>query len=179
MNLQKFTFDDVDYDLTHLQDLDLTFVQPARGDKPAIEYLVTVEFSVHCFAYEREAGDDPLLMVSDNRETRTFCFERHALSRSLPELFRTLNQREIRRTGHGNFMQISDEQQNGEVVEYELYFKPSKMQKDGVRRVRLYVQSAFVRNEAHRKYRPRPKNARKIGLFVILFNTLRSKPIKD
>jgi hypothetical protein len=118
MNWQKFTFNDVDYDLTHLQDLDLTFVQPAKGDKPAIEYLVTVEFSSHCFAYERKADDDPLLMIYDHRETRTFCFDRHALSRSLPELFRTLDQREIRHTGHDNFMQIADEEQNGEVVEY-------------------------------------------------------------
>ena len=63
--------------------------------------------------------------------------------------------------------------EEGEKVEYDIFFEVSRAAKKGV--VNLYVQSAYVRDAEHASNRPKKKP---ISFFVILFNTLHNKPIK-
>ncbi len=179
MEWNPFTHGATTYDLAHLHNLEFDLVQPARKDKPERIYPITVEFSLHCFAKTTKAGDDPSLAYSDSRETRTFCFERYALSHQLPAIMRSLDARICRHTRHGNFVTIDLTLQSGEHVEYEVYFAPSKTTADGKKRIKLYVQSAYVRDEESADYRPRPVNSRKIKIHTIAHNTLHNKPIKN
>ena len=179
MKWTAFTYQGQTYDLSHLHDLEFDLVQPAAKGKPERSYSIKVEFSLHCFAKEKKAGDDPALAYSDNRETRTFCFDRYGLSHHLPAIMSSLDQRVCRHTGHGNFLTIDLVNQRGDTVEYEVYFQPSKTRSGGKTRIKLYVQSAYVRDENSLEYRPRPKKSRRISIHVIAHNTLHNKPIRQ
>ena len=63
--------------------------------------------------------------------------------------------------------------QEGERLDYEIYFEASRGSKKGV--INLYVQSAYVRDAAHGSNTPKMKP---IGFTIILFNILNNKPIR-
>jgi len=83
-----------------------------------------------------------------------------------------LADRKCYHSGKGNFftVEVFDEQE--EKIEYDIFFEASKSEKRGT--IRLFVQSAYVRDAKHRS---RPALNR-IGFYVILFNTINNKPIK-
>ena len=160
------------YDLSHLHPFSLSVTQPGSGDKPARHYDFAVRFSLHCFTKGVQAGDDPALTYKDNREVRTFCFDRYRLSFQLPAIIRDIHQKRCLHTGHGNFFIVELTTDDGQTVEYEIYFDISK-RKGSV--MELFIQSAYVRDPASKPYRHAPK---KIGFFVIAYNRMTGKPIK-
>ena len=50
MKWKNFTYEDQEYDLSHLHNLEFEIKQPAKNDKPEKTYPVVVEFSLHCFS---------------------------------------------------------------------------------------------------------------------------------
>ncbi|BBU70078.1 hypothetical protein ICHJ_P060 (plasmid) [Fluviibacter phosphoraccumulans] len=57
---------------------------------------------------------------------------------------------------------------------YEIYFKASRSgQRGGL--IKLFVQSAHVRDASHKSSQPK----KKIGLFVILHNIQTNQPIRE
>jgi hypothetical protein len=168
-----FHFNEKQYDLDHLHPRTVIYLQPAKGAKPARDYTVDVLFSLHCFT--RSMGNeilDPALLYSDNRETRIFDFRRYALSHCLPGIIDRLMTCKCFHTEHGNFFTVEILDEQGNKIEYEIYFTASKSSKNGV--VNLYVQSAYARDSAHRANRPQKKP---IGFAIILYNTLNKIPI--
>lgn len=107
------------------------------------------------------------------RECRVFDFRRYALSQYLPSIVEGLHQRKCHHSGKGNFFVVEILTEEGEKVDYEVFFEASRSSKKGV--VNLYVQSAYVRDAEHAANRPKRKP---INFSVMLFNTLNNKPIK-
>lgn len=172
---KAFEFDGVIYDLTHLHPKRLTYSQPAKGDKPELLYEVDVIFSMHCFTRGIKQGESPdkNLLYVDSRESRVFDFRRYGLSKELPAIVEELHRRKCHHSGKGNFFVVEVITQKGERLDYEIYFEASRGTNRGV--INLYVQSAYVRDAAHRSNTPKKKP---IGFTIILFNILNNKPIK-
>lgn len=172
---KPFEFEGVIYDLAHLHPKSLIYQQAATGGKPEREYKVDVIFSLHCFTRGIKPDEKPhqSLLYADSRERRIFDFGRYALSKWLPQIVDELNRRKCYHSGKGNFFVVEVVTEQGEKLEYEIFFEASRASKKGV--VNLYVQSAYVRDEAHRGNRPKKKP---INFTVILFNVLNNKPIK-
>ncbi|WP_199544566.1 hypothetical protein [Paraburkholderia kururiensis] len=171
-----FSYAGVDYDLSHLYPRRIEFVLPARGDQPERTYPVQIIFGLHCFTRSAEPGEavDPELFYSDARETRVFCPQRHRLSMLLPAIIDGLASRPCYHTGKGNFFVVEMVDGQGTRQEYEVYFAASRAAERGV--LNLFVQSAYVRDRAHKGNRPKKKPIR---LHVILHNTLTNRPIKE
>jgi hypothetical protein len=172
---KPFVVDGALYDLGHLHPKRLTYSQAAKGNKPERKYDVDVFFSMHCFTRgitEVETPDKSLL-YKDSRETRIFDLRRYSLSKELPAIIDGLDSRKCHHSGKGNFFVVEVMGQDGEPIDYEIYFDATRSSKKGV--VNLYVQSAYVRDDAHRGNRPKKKP---IGFTIILHNVLNNKPIK-
>lgn len=172
---KPFTFEGTVYDLTHLHPKHLSYRQVATGDKPERVYTVDVTFSLHCFTRGIKPGEQPRhsLLYADSRECRVFDFRRYALSRELPAIVEELHRRKCYHSGKGNFFVVELVTHEGERLDYEIYFEASRSSRKGV--VNLYVQSAYVRDEAHRGNRPKNKP---ISFTVILFNVQNNRPIR-
>jgi len=152
----------------------LTFA--ARDGKPSQHYVLDVVFGLHCFTRANAPGHgdgDPALRYRDARETRTFCHRRYALSHRLPGVITSLLQRPCYHTGKGNFLLLEWIDETGTRQEYEIYITVTRIKERGV--LRLYVQSAYVRDRTHIGSRPK---RRALRTHVLLFNTLHGKPIK-
>lgn len=91
----------------------------------------------------------------------------------MPEIARNVSQAQCYNTGKGNFFLINMVDENGSSCEYEVYFKITKTAIKGV--LRLFVESAYIRDELHSSAQPEKK---KIGFFIIAFNVQTNKPIK-
>lgn len=171
-----FRYANVLYDLAHLHPYAYIFEQPAQGKAPSRQYEAHISFSLHCFTRGLKSGEtlDPSFAYSDSRETRVFDLKRYELSKMLREIIKALPKVKCYHTGHGNFFTIHGlNPQNGLPEAYEIYFTASRSSKrPGT--LNLFIQSAYVRDMAHAGSRPRQKP---IGFFVILHNTLKSKPI--
>ena len=170
MEWQAFVHENTNYYLSHLRSRTMVYEQPAKGGNPARKYEVEVEFSCHCFTrgLPEEGPVDHKLLYSD--EKRIFDFQRYRLSKLLPGIVEELPNRACFHTDTRQDNFFSLDQQNGEET-YEIYFKADRV---GKGRLKLFVQSAYLRDKQHGS---RPKNY-KIGFFVILYNTLHQKPIK-
>lgn len=174
MRWAPFSHDGKLYDLCHLHPKAVTYLQPAKGTNPPRTYRVEVIFSLHCFTRgtENEALDAALL-YSDGRETRIFDFGRYAHSHRLPAIIDGLMTCKCFHAGRDNFFTVEILDDEGNRIEYEVYFTASKSSKPGI--VTIYVQSAYARDTAHRANRPQRKP---ISSPIILFNTLNKIPIK-
>lgn len=123
---------------------------------------------MHCFTKapnkkkKETLSDFPAdLYYSDSRETRIFCFNRHQLSFRLPEIARSVANSQCYHTGKGNFFLIEFVDSNGEKEEYEVYFNVAR---SGKGLLRLFIESAYVRDDEHEGSQPTKK---KINFFVI------------
>jgi hypothetical protein len=175
MQWKSFQFCGKVYDLAHLHPRSLIYWQPAKGNAPARVYMVDVMFGLHCFTRGRDQDvtHENALLYGDDRETRVFDFVRYELSKRLPEIIEGLAQRKCYHTGKGNFFSVEIVREDGEVIEYDIFFAASRSSAKG--RINLFVQSAYVRDANYASNRP---DRKPIGFYVILFNTLNNKPIK-
>jgi hypothetical protein len=94
------------------------------------------------------------------------------MSRRLPEIIRSLLKRQIRQTGHGNYICVEVITETGVRVEYDVFFKVKKVAKG---RLELRVESAYVRDPSYRTNRP---SGKPIRIWVILHNTLNGLAIR-
>lgn len=173
---QAFSYAGIVYDLSHLHPRRIRFVQASKGEQPARIYVVQLIFGLHCFTRSVEPGEvvDPALRYGDSRETRVFCLRRYKLSARLPAMVEGLSERPCYHTGKGNFFVMDGVDEEGVTQEYEVYFVASRATTRGL--LNLFVQSAYIRDRAHRGNRPKKKPIR---LHVILHNTLTNRPIKE
>jgi len=157
------------YDLAHLHPLRMIFEQAAKQDKPARTYTVNVIFGLHCFTrgLTKNETPDAALLYADARERRLFDFQRYELSKSLPDIVRSLPNRKCYHTGKSNFFSIEQIDNQGNIVEYEIYFQATRSSVKGI--LDLFVQSAYVRDDNYASSRPHKKS---IAFFVILFKKI-------
>lgn len=174
MKWAPFEYDGQVFDLSHLHPFDWRFLAPAGGKRPEREYKFCVIFSCHCFTKSNKGDGDiaSQLFYDCEREHRIFCFDRYELSKQLPDIVRSLGDRRVYHTHHGNFFTVELVDEAGQVQEYEVYFKASRATRRGW--LNLFVQSAYMRDSKHGSSQPKK---RKIRLDVIAYNTLNKKPI--
>jgi hypothetical protein len=169
-----FHFQGKQYDLSHLHPKTVTYAQPAEGANPQRDYTVDVIFSLHCFTRStKNELAPPALLYRDNREERIFDFPRYKLSHKLPAIIESLMSCKCFHTGHGNFFTVHLLDEQGNKIEYEIYFTASRSSKGGV--INLHVDSAYARDAEHGSNRPHKKP---IGFPIILYNTLNRLPIR-
>lgn len=174
-----FNFRGTNHSLLHLDSFIHIFEQEAKGDKLSKRYSFIIEFGLHCFTKGpskhkgKVLSDYPEeLYYKDSRETRIFCFRRHLLSSRLPGIAKNISQTPCYHTGKGNFFVIDIENDNGDSDEFEVYFRVSR---SGGGRLRLFIESAYVRDDEHGSSQPKKK---KINFFVIANNIQNNKPIR-
>lgn len=150
-----------------------------QGEKPERPFRFVVEFGLHTFTFkpnsnrEEKLSDFPVSrQYADSRETRVFCFDRHAHSLSLPDIVMNIGKMPCFHTGKGNFFVIKVLGPDDNPIDYEVYFNVARY-KGGI--LKLFVESAYVRDQNHSSSQPKKK---KINFFVIAYNTEQGKAIK-
>lgn len=156
------------YSLSHLHPFIQTVELPASAKHPARDVQLHVSFGLHTFTRAIELRDSDHQLYRDNREVRTFCPDRHARSRELPQIIRTLEQRRCefaRGTGRPiNYVTIETTCS----ARYAVFFDLRRFKKVGPNAVHLMVQSAYALDPAKRA----PGHGR-ITFHALLGHTLR------
>jgi hypothetical protein len=175
MKWRPFSYRGSDHDLSHLHPFEWQFMAPASETRPARTYPIQAIFSLHTFTRGIQGGLRPAaeLIYRDTREEREFDFARYELSKQLPAIVRSLGERTCYHTAHGTFFTIELTGPEGSRQDYEVYFKASRANRRGW--LNLYVQSAYVRDSAHRTTQPKK---RKISFHAIAYNVLQGRPTK-
>jgi len=165
------------YDLSHLEPLSFEFVVPEKEGRPKQLYAIEVLFSWHCFTRGIAVGEQfpEALAYERGRETRLFDERRYHLSKNLPRIIRGIGSRKCFHTGRGNFFTVELVDEQGNRIEYTIFFKVSRHTKP--RELTLRVESAYVRGDRVPLGRSRPP--RPIRFSVIAYNTATGKPIKE
>lgn len=161
------------YDLSHLNSFEYVFIQSATDKAPQRKYKVFVEFSNHCFTSGTgtDSNSDREYRYRDSeRNPRFFDFARYELSKNLPEIIKGLNTRICFQTKNvtRNFFTVEIYDNNGEPIEYEIYFSVYKTPKLGKKNLKLHIDSAFPRDNNNPLYQTRPKKGKKINFLTIL-----------
>jgi len=86
------------------------------------EVLLSVAFAMHCFSRGSVEDDDPADFYTDDREQRTFCRERYALSRLLPSIVHDLPIKPCLFARDDNFVAIETVSPYGQVLKYGVFF---------------------------------------------------------
>lgn len=173
--------------LDHLKDRTITIVIPAASGSPAVTMTVHVEFSSHCVSRGAKQGktiDFAALgyehLVIDHRQNRrAFHQGRHDLSFLLPEIVDNFADRRCFFTGHENFLTL----ELGKVIpgyaddiKYEIYFSVRKAEARNT--LKLYIESAYVRDEDADNAPVNFKKDDKIKASTLLLKKLRGESIK-
>jgi hypothetical protein len=129
--------------LTHLHPFSFAHSLPASDKYKAVTVEVRVAFSCHVFTRDQTADDGGTKpYIVREHETRVFCEKRHALSKGLPDLVRSLGGRQCFYTGHKNYFTV-DGPSTSATEEYRVFFdvRPS-----GKNAVLVFVESAYAAN---------------------------------
>ena len=175
MQWKDFNYGGRGYDLSHLHPRIFRFTRPAEGAHAAEVFDVEVRFTLHCFSRGPRDGEafDPLLIYPDDYEARIFDFRRYKMSKRLPEIIQGMPARKPRHNkSRGNYFSVELVAENGDVVEYDIFFK---VRKPGKGRLEMIVETAFVRDAGYGSTRPDGKPVR---FWIILHNTRHGLMIK-
>ncbi|MFT0865158.1 hypothetical protein [Pseudomonas sp. CAM1A] len=158
---------------------------PGSGVQPSITVMLRLEYSSHCVS--RGAGQGLALdfdsigldsLVIDHRGIyRAFCPTRHGLSLQLPAIMCGLADRQCLFTGHSNWLTLEGNQFGfPEGSHYEVYFN---MRREAARSLRIYVESAYVRDVGHAaRSQSRFKRHEKIKGWLLMLKKLRNEPVR-
>jgi hypothetical protein len=172
------------HDLSHLKDAKYHFTIEASGKYPAIAFSILVQYSSHCVTWGPKHGQEidftvhgeDRRIIDDKGVHRCFCETRHRLSFNLPAIFETLTERLCLFTGHENWLTIEILDPSGKRLEYEVFFSLTKQSN---RMLRIYVESAYVRDPNNPGNRPvHLKRRDKVRAKVLLAKKLRGEPIR-
>lgn len=177
--------DGVEYDLSHLDYTEIIVEIPATEGKPAVNFNLGVSYSAHCVSIGPKQGQgfdfaaigEDKLIIDERGVHRCFDITRYEFSRILPDLLLTLEDRVCFFTGHENYLTI-EAQMLGLKTDnpYEIYFS---LRKESKGYLRMYVESAYLRDDDYMDRRPQNfKKREKVKGRVLLLNTLRGTPTK-
>lgn len=173
MKWTPFTYEQKAYPLDHLHSQTITLITPATNNKPEQQYLINVDYSLHCFTRGARQGEaiPSTLAYSDNREARIFDFNRYELSKLLPEIIADLSQRQCYHDPHGNFYIYETADSDGKKYYYCIFFTLSRAGKRAG--LNLYVSSAYAKDTQPYKRKQKP-----IRFRVLAHNISKNKPVK-
>ncbi len=171
-------------DLTHLSDSIYNFTINATDKYPAKDIDVLVQYSSHCVSWGSKQNQKIVFsihgegrrIIDDKGNHRCFCDSRYILSKKLPEIFSSFPEYKCFFTGRENWLIIEILDPFGNRDEYEIFFN---LTRQGNRMLRLYVESAYVRDERSEIRKPANfKHRDKIRASVLLVKKLRGEGIR-
>ncbi len=165
---RNFILNDEVYDLSHLNANWVEYLDKRDEEKP-ITYKFIVTYGLHCFTKDSDdlsKEESQLLMYNGPRESRPFNFERYELSKQLPNIIKSLGEKEtlVCHAGYGNFATVKVLDSNGIEVDYFVVFTAFRETK----KLRLHITSAYPKYDGIGK-------VKKVGFFVIAKNLLENK----
>jgi len=167
---RNFTLNDEIYDLSHLNACSVEYVDKRDKENP-VTYKFIVTYGLHCFTEDSDRlspQESQLLMYNAPKESRPFNFERYTLSKQLPNIIKSLGEKEtlVCHAGYGNFATVKVLDSNGIEINYFIVFAVFRESK----KLRLHVVSAYPKPEALGKIK-------KVGFFAIAKNLLFNKKL--
>jgi hypothetical protein len=126
------------YTLEHLE----PFSFPLKTD--AGLRVVEVRFSCHCFTEDITPAHTPDLHYTHGHETRAFAFDRHELSKLLPQMIKELGRRSVYMSMLNNFFVLRQNPAMGFIGPYLVFFNVTRSRDKGVH-VLMNVESAYMK----------------------------------
>lgn len=165
---RNFTFDEITYDLSHLDAHWVELIDDRKPDQ-SISYRLHVTYSFHCFAKDDgslEADEIERHLYHAPKESRPFHFERYVLSKQLPVIIESLNEQKTRvfHRGHEQYATSKVVDANGDEVDYLVVFSVFREHKQ----LRLHVSSAYPVEEGIGQ-------TKKVSIYVLAHNALHNK----
>lgn len=159
------------YPLTHLRPFEFPIVLPQSDTYATRTVEIRVGFSCHTFTREPRDndGDLPPYLTTEN-ETRMFCHERYPLSKSLPEIIKSLPTRKCYFARQKNYFIVQNHPLLAAGQEYRVFFDVRHI--GGADAVLLFVQSAYPANLD--KGTPHGATRKKIGFRVLVNHALQN-----
>lgn len=176
--------DGVRHPLDHLQDRRFRQVIEASGNAPRLEFTVLVQYSSHVVSIGPRHGlrlDFARLgrdreIIDDGGRSRCFCEDRYRFTDKLPAIIESLPERMCFFTGRENWLTVEITTTSGEREEYEVFFRVTRQ---SGKMLRIYVESAYVRDEFASDKRPMKRVKRdKVKGVTLLAKKLRGEPIR-
>jgi len=180
---EELVVDGACYSLTHLQDAEYRFRIPAIGKYPELEIILLVIFSSHCISWGPSRGDEidfsihgeDRCVIDEQGVHRCFDAARYALSLHLPGIFKTFVERDCLFTGRRNWLMVEVLDPAGERQEYEIFFR---IKKQTGHKLRIFVESAYVRDPHRSIKQPSPISRRdRVSAKILMAKTLRGEPV--
>ena len=126
------------YSLGHLE----PFIFSLATDEAV--YSVEVSFGLHCFTEALNGSHTSDLLYTHQGERRAFSVERYELSKSLPDLIRSLGNRTVYWSERSDFFVLRDVTSNNGKRPHLVFFSAIRSAKERVD-VRLSVNSAYFK----------------------------------
>jgi len=167
---RNFILDGMVYDLSHLDAQWVEYLDTRNPDKP-MTYRFIVTYGLHCFTKEVEGmsrEESQRLMYNAPRESRPFNFERYELSKNLPNIIKSLGNKEtlVCHAGYNDYAVVKVLNSNGCEVDYFVPFAVFRESK----KLRLHIKSAYPKYEGLGKIQ-------KVNFFAIAKNLLHNKKL--
>ena len=172
------------HDVTHLQDATYPFTIPATPQHPETSFETLVQYSSHCVSWgpKGEAIDfdthgHDRRVIDERGIHRCFCDRRYALSHNLPGIMSSLPDRACFFTSRDNWLTVEIMTPGGQREEYEVFFNVTRQSSN---MLRIYVESAYVRDSEYAGLRPNKMEKRdKVRGKTLLTKKLRREPIRQ
>lgn len=128
------------YSLDHLHPFRLDYYLGATLTRNAVHADIYVGFGLHCFTRKVRDARPPVEPYADTREVRDFCLERYEHSLRLPQIIRTLEERQCGFGKNDNYLTVDD---SDSPVRYAVFFNMKRWPKRGPGALLLVIQSAY------------------------------------
>ena len=172
----SFLFNGKVFDLSHLNQVGISYEYQAIRDRAAEAFDVDVKYTCHCFTHSPKDGEVvvPAHIFCHDPGPRLFDPVRYELSKYLPSIIANLANRTLTANGHKRekYFCVELETQEGQVVEYEIYIKLKKAHKA---KLELLVETAFVRDPENKSKRPKGISVR---FRIALYKTLHEEKLR-
>lgn len=104
---------------------------------------IRVAFAMHCFTRGADTAGESSLLYKDDREVRSFCHDRYALSSGLPLIARELAARKCGFAKNENYVTVDVQTTQGAAGSYGVFFNVMRVKDDSGLAVLLTIQSAY------------------------------------
>jgi len=172
------------FDVTHLRDAEYCFRIEATGRHPELRGVLVVGCGSHCISKgpkQEESLDfsihgEDRRIIDENDVHRCFDETRYAHSLHLAAVFETFAERVCLFTGRRNWLTVEIIDDAEETQTYEIFFR---IKRQSSHTLRIFVESAYVRDSHRSHTRPVPLTRRgKVSAKILMTKTLRGESIK-
>lgn len=126
--------------LDHLDAELITYQDSKQAD---ICYKFYITYSHHCFTKDEhitQTGQNSVSQYQSPKDRRAFHIGRYNLSKSLPQIIRTLPEQFVYHGGYDNYCSATFTDPQGNEIVYQIVFSVFRSQK----KLRLHVESAYL-----------------------------------